>query len=132
MGLSDVLIPLKLLDTAGLNIKNKQLALTALSQLMKIKNMKSAIPFKFGDGRVVHTSKKVTIPAIIGQSIEVVPANTLLLLSKTFLKTPGGVRDIKNYKLTMFKQPVRLEPAASGHYCENLEMSVTHLEVATM
>lgn len=82
--------------------------------LLKIKNIKSARPFKFGDGRVVHSTKKVTIPAIIGQrrcqiETEVVPADIPLLLSKTSLKRAGAVLDIENDKAIMFKQPLELE-----------------------
>ena len=35
------------------------------SELLKMRDIKSARPFKFGDGRVVHSTKKVKIPAMI-------------------------------------------------------------------
>ncbi len=95
------------------------------SQLSKIKETQSARPFKFGDGRVIHSTKKVNIPAMIGQTrcqieTEVVPADIPLLLSKMSLKRAGAVLDIENDKAMMFKQLVRLELTSSGHYCVNL------------
>lgn len=37
-------------------------------ELLKNKDTKSERAFKFGDGRVVHSTKKVKIPAMIGQT----------------------------------------------------------------
>ena len=56
--------------------------------------------FKFGDGRIVHSTKRVKIPAKIGQTkchieTEVVPTDIPLLLSKASLKKAGAVLDIK-------------------------------------
>ncbi|XP_029629926.1 uncharacterized protein LOC115207015 [Salmo trutta] len=81
--------------------------------------------FKFGDGRIVHSTKRVKIPAKIGQTkchieTEVVPTDIPLLLSKASLKKAGAVLDIKNDKAVMFKQPVTLELTTSGHYCVNI------------
>ena len=72
-------------------------------ELLKMKDIKSAIPFKFGDGRIVHSTKKVKITAVIAQTrcqikTEVVPADIPLLLSKTSLKRAGAVLDIGNDK----------------------------------
>lgn len=55
-----------------------------LDEFMKIKDMKSARPFKFGDVRIDHSTKKVKIPAVIAQTkcqieTEVVPADIPLL-----------------------------------------------------
>ena len=78
------------------------------SELMKIHNAKSARSFKFGDGRIIHSTKKVTIPAMIGQTkckieTEVVPVDIPLLLSKTSLKRASAVLDIENDKATVLK-----------------------------
>lgn len=94
-------------------------------ELLKMKDVKSARPFKFGDGRIVHSTKKVKIPAVIAQTkchieTEVVPADIPLLLSKTSLKRAGAVIDIENDKALMFKKPVKLQLTSSGHYCVNL------------
>lgn len=90
-----------------------------------MKDIKSARPFKFGKGKIVHSTNKVKIPAVIVQTrsqieTEVVLADIPLLLSKTSLKRAGAVLDIENDKAIMFKQPVRLELTLSGHYCVNL------------
>ncbi|KAI4873784.1 hypothetical protein NFI96_002219, partial [Prochilodus magdalenae] len=82
--------------------------------------------FRFGDGRLVYSTKRVKIPAVIGQTechieTEVVPVDIPLLLSKTSLKRAGAVLDIENDKATMFKQPVKLELTSSGHYCVNIK-----------
>ena len=37
-------------------------------ELLKIKDIQSARPFKFGDERTVHSTKKVKIPAVIAQT----------------------------------------------------------------
>jgi hypothetical protein len=72
----------------------------------------SARPFRFGDGKVVHSTRKVIIPAKIGQTkckieTEVVPADIPILLSKTLLKRASAVLDIAHDKATMFEQPVQ-------------------------
>lgn len=70
------------------------------SELHKIVGEKSARPFRFGDGEVVHSTRKVTLPAKIGQTrckteTEVVPADIPMLLSKTSLKRTSAVRHCK-------------------------------------
>lgn len=92
----------------------------------ELETQTSAKAFRFGDGRLVHSTKRVTIPAVIGQTkchieTEVVPVDIPLLLSKTSLKRAGAVLDIENDKATMFKQPVKLELTSSGHYCVNIK-----------
>lgn len=94
-------------------------------ELMKIKDEKSARPFRFGDGKLVQSTRKVTIPATIGKTkcnieTEVVPADIPMLLSKTSLKRASAVLDIAQDKAMMFDQPVKLELTSSGHYCVNL------------
>lgn len=82
-------------------------------------------PFKFGDGKVVHSMKRIKIPAKIGQTkcnieTEVVPAKIPLLLSKASMKRAGTVLDMENDKALMFNQPVKLDFTSSGHYCVNI------------
>lgn len=95
------------------------------AELKKLKRTDSARAFKFGDGKVVHSTKQVKIPAMIGQTkcyieTEVVPVDIPLLLSKTSLKRAGAVLDLQNDTAIMFKHPVTLELTSSGHYCINL------------
>lgn len=85
----------------------------------------SCRPFRFGDGQVVHSYRKVKLPAKIGQTkchieTEVVPADIPLLLSKMSLKKAGTVLDMENDRVVMFKQPVPLELTSSGHYCVDI------------
>lgn len=69
------------------------------SELLKIEDIKSVSSFKFGDGSVVQSNKKMKIAAMTGQTkcqieTEVVPIDIPLLLSKTSLKRAGAVLDI--------------------------------------
>ena len=95
------------------------------SELAKLQTKDSARSFRFGDGRVVHSTKSVKIPAVIAQTkchieTEVVPVDIPLLLSKASLKRAGAVLDIEQDKAVMFKRPVKLELTSSGHYCVNI------------
>lgn len=82
-------------------------------------------PFKFGDGKVVYSNRKLKIPAKIGQTrchieTEVVPASIPLLLSKASMKRAGTVLDMENDSAVMFSKPVKLDFTSSGHYCVNI------------
>ena len=103
--------------------------ITKLSQKEKNdlrKNEKhSHRPFKFGDGKVVYSTKNLKIPATIGQTkchieTEVVPADVPLLLSKASMKRAGTVLDMEHDRAMMFNKPVKLDFTSSGHYCVNL------------
>lgn len=85
----------------------------------------SCIPFRFGDGKVVYSTKKFKIPAKIGQTnchIEtgVVSANIPLLLSKASMKRAGTVLDMEKDRAVMFNKPVKHNFTSSGHYCVNI------------
>lgn len=91
-------------------------------QKQKVTKSQSDKRFRFGDGNVVTSRQKVTIPAKIGKmkcniEAEVVKADIPLLLSKESLKRAETVLDLSNDSATMFKQPVDLEFTSSGHYC---------------
>ena len=68
------------------------------SEVQKVRNTVSNRPFKFGDGHVVHSTKKV----------------------KASLKRAGTVLDLENDTAIMFKQQLALEVTSSGHYCINI------------
>lgn len=92
---------------------------------MKKTEIQSHRPFRFGDGKVIYSVKRLKIPAKIGHTkcnieTEVVPANIPLLLSKASLKRAGTVLDMENDKAVMFNQPVTLDFTSSGHYCVNI------------
>lgn len=103
---------------------------------MKETETHSHRPFKFGDGKVVYSVKRVKIPAKIGNTkcnieTEVVPVNIPLLLSKTSLKRAGTVLDMENDSAVMFNQPVKLDFTSSGHYCVSIavrEIAITNTD----
>ncbi len=81
--------------------------------------------FRFGDGKVVYSTKKLKIPAKIGQTschieTDVVPANIPLLLNKASMKRAGTVLDMEEDRAVMFNKPVKLDFTSSGHYCVNI------------
>lgn len=95
-----------------------------------VKVLYSHKPFKFGDGNIVYSSKRVQLPATVGTTkcdidTEVVSADIPLLLSKASLKRAGAILDIQNDKAVMFSEPVELQFTASGHYCIDLTGSAT-------
>lgn len=82
-------------------------------------------PFRFGDGKIVHSYSKAELPVQIANTkccieTEVVKADIPLLLSKASLKKAGTQLDMKNDKAVMFDQPVTLQFTSSGHYCIEL------------
>ena len=100
-----------------------------LSQEQTNKMMKtetpSARPFRFGDGNLVYSARKVKLPAKIGHTkchieTEVVNVDIPLLLSKSSLKKAGTVLDMENDRAVMFKQQIPLEFTSSGHYCVDI------------
>lgn len=89
--------------------------------------------FKFGDGKIVHSHRKVVLPALIGQTkcnieAEVVNVDIPLLLSKASLKKAGTVLDLENDKAVMFKEPVQLHFTSSGHYCVSIINRELHVD----
>ncbi|KAL5006315.1 hypothetical protein ScPMuIL_015121 [Solemya velum] len=85
-------------------------------QKQKVTKSQSDKRFRFGDGNVVTSRQKVTIPAKIWKmkcniEAEVVKADIPLLLSKESLKRAETVLDLSNDSATMFKQPCRLRHA---------------------
>lgn len=77
---------------------------------------------KFGDGKLVYSFQRATIPAIIEGTrcsieTEIVKSDIPLLLNKSLLKKAETVLDLKNDRATLFNQPVNLEFTSSGHYC---------------
>ncbi|XDV11978.1 hypothetical protein PO909_000752 [Leuciscus waleckii] len=103
----------------------KDLSHSQINKLLQTESS-SCRPFRFGDGQVVHSNRKVKLPAKIGLTkchieTEVVPVDIPLLLSKMSLKRAGTVLDMENDRVVMFKQPVPLELTSSGHYCVDIK-----------
>ncbi|VDI81921.1 Hypothetical predicted protein [Mytilus galloprovincialis] len=92
----------------------------------EIKCKESNTPFKFGDGKTVHSYQSVKLPATIGSlkcyiETEVVDCEIPLLLSKDSLKRAQTVLDLHNDKVTMFGKPVDVHFTSNGHYCINIK-----------
>ncbi|CAC5413707.1 unnamed protein product [Mytilus coruscus] len=99
-----------------------------------ISTMTNSRAFKFGDGKVVNSFMRATIPAQIGSTnckieTEIVKADIPLLLSKASLKKAGTVLDFKNDRAIMFNKPVELEFTSSGHYCVNIVKTKPEIHV---
>ncbi|XP_024125019.2 uncharacterized protein LOC112144625 [Oryzias melastigma] len=102
----------------------KDLNRSQIHKMMQTESQ-SCRPFRFGDGQVVYSNRKVKLPAKIGQTkchieSEVVPADIPLLLSKMSLKRAGTVLDMENDRVVMFKEQIPLELTSSGHYCVDI------------
>lgn len=94
-------------------------------QTHKLTENPSCRPFRFGDGNLVYSTKKVKLPTKIGQTkcqteTEVVKVDIPLLLSKSSLKKAGTVLDMENDRAVMFKQNIPLGFTSSGHYCVDI------------
>lgn len=99
--------------------------LESIKDTSTVQSVYSKKPFRFGDGNIVYSFRKVSLPANIGDTncnidVEVVKADIPLLLSKTSLKKAGTVLDLQNDQATMFNKPVVLQFTSSGHYCIDL------------
>ncbi|VDI16939.1 Hypothetical predicted protein [Mytilus galloprovincialis] len=101
MTLPEAVLAFKLLDNAGLSSRDKQLALTASSDV-KYTSMKSALQRIFGE--------RMSGPSEITGNCS----------NKASLKKAGTVLDLKNDRAIMFNKPVELEFTSSGHYCVNI------------
>ena len=80
---------------------------TYFEELKAIKNEKSHVPFKFGDGRIINSYQTITFPAKIGNYLcniktEVVECKIPLVLSKESLAKAGAVTAIGKYHVMMF------------------------------
>ena len=105
-----------------------QCYLDALNESDKssVQEQESSSKFKFGDGVVQISSKKVIIPADInGTKVKIetdVIENSLpLLLSKSAMQKAATKIDFKNNKVTMFGKVQDLHFTTSGHYCIPLD-----------
>ena len=82
--------------------------------------------FRFGDGVVQTSLKKVIIPADINGTkvkieTDVIDKSLPLLLSKSAMQKAATKIDFKNNKVTMFGQVQDLHFMQSGHYCIPLD-----------
>jgi hypothetical protein len=90
-----------------------------------VRTVYSRKPFKFGDGNIVYSYSKATLPVTIAETkcnieTEVVKEDIPLLLSKTSLKKAGTKLDLSCDSAILFGKPVELQFTSSGHYCIEL------------
>ena len=81
----------------------------------------SSKPFRFGDGKVVTSTKMATIPAFIGNTkvsinTDIVDADIPLLLSKTAMKNAKMQLNFDNDSLSAFNQNLSLKITTNGLY----------------
>ena len=96
------------------------------SDKSSVQEQESSSKFKFGDGAVQTSLKKVIIPAdISGTKVKIetdVIDNSLpLLLSKSAMQKAATEIDFKNNKVTMFGKVQDLHFTTSEHYCIPLD-----------
>ena len=86
-----------------------------------IKYSESSKPFRFGDGKVVKSSKMATIPAFIGNkklhiNTDIVEADIPLLLSTSAMKKAQMQLNFANDTLSAFGQELPLKMTSNGLY----------------
>ena len=87
----------------------------------KISVSDSSKPFRFGDGKIVNSSKMAKIPAFIGNKsvsirTDIVDADIPLLLSKKSMKDANILLDFSNDQIHAFGQDVPLQTTSNGLY----------------
>ena len=105
-----------------------QCYLDALNESDKssVQEQESSSKFKFGDGALQTSLKKVIIPADINGTkvkieTDVIDNNLPLLLSKSAMQKAATKIDFNNNKVTMFGKVQDLHFTTSGHYCIPLD-----------
>ena len=88
----------------------------------------SSCKFKFGDNKLINSTKKMKIPTVIAGkdvmlSTEVIDYDIPLLLSKQAMKKASTQIDFKSDTVTMFGKNIDLSFTSSGHYCISLNDS---------
>ena len=89
--------------------------------LNKVETRSSKKTFKFGDGRKVSSKFQAVIPVKIGDKncfieTEIVDEKIPLLLSKSSLKKAETVLNLKEDKVRMFDQDIKVNLSSNGHY----------------
>ena len=105
--------------------------LTTLSEeeLSKVKYEISNTFFRFGDGTLYESKKKVKFPARVAGvdflvNADIIEAEIPLLLSKGAMKKAGVIIDLKKDEVIMFGKKVRVLVTNLGHYAVALNSKV--------
>ena len=91
------------------------------SDQAKIRLSESCKPFRFGDGKIVHSTSMAQIPAVIGDKqvticTDIVDADIPLLLSKTSMKNAKMCLNFDDDTLSVFDQNLTLGITTNGLY----------------
>ena len=86
-----------------------------------VKDQKSQASFRFGNGKVFKSIKRVTLPIFIANKNELLTTETIendipLLLSKDAMKKVETYIDFSKDKIIIFDE-VSVKFSPSGHYC---------------
>ena len=92
------------------------------NDLESVRTQQSRTKFKFGDGKVYHSDRRVSFPAEIGGlniyiETDVIDNDLPLLLSRSSMKKAGAKLDFENDKVVMFGTAQDLLFTSNGHYC---------------
>ena len=87
----------------------------------KVQSQSSSKVFRFGNGKFYDTTRKVIIPAMIGDTevhieTQVVNCDLPLLLSKNSMQKARTKNDFQKNKAIMFDKEIDLRFTTSGHY----------------
>ena len=106
----------------GLDWLNCFLETLTDEDLQKVVEEKSTMSFKFGDGSVVKSLKRVIFPAVLAGErckikTDVIDSDIPLLFGKPSMKKAKVKTDLENDCAIVLGKHVDLECTASGHYC---------------
>ena len=91
-------------------------------ELELVKKQQSETKFKFGNGKVHQSNRKVSFPAEIGELNVIIESDVIcndlpLLLSRSSMKKAGTKLDFEHDKVIMFGITQDLLFTSNGHYC---------------
>lgn len=91
-----------------------------------IKQKHSSNLFKFGDNKIVQSTKIVTFPVVIGNikasvTADVIDYDIPLLLSKESMKRGNTKIDFSSDKVIIFGQSIDVTFTTCGHYCISIK-----------
>ena len=106
----------------GINWLNCFLDTLSAKDLNRVVEEKSSTSFKFGDGSVINSLKRVIFPAVLaGENCkiktDVIDSDIPLLFGKPSMKKAKVKIDLENDCASVNGKHVELQCTSSGHYC---------------
>ena len=106
----------------GIDWLNSYIHTLSEEEEKQIVEVKSKTSFRFGDGQIQNSIKKVKIPVtLVGKKVfimtDVVDSGLPLLFSKPSMKKAGVKLDLENDTAIILGKTVKLNCTSSGHYC---------------